>query len=280
MKKTTFLLKLLFLSIAVFAQDLKTSVISYKQVQSFGMGEPKGISYKATLIFNSNCSTYIFAKDSLEGEHIEKIKLVYKNDFQAFFIPKSTTRTGFVYHMNRKTKVMRCRDIGFNYIKDEIPPINWVIMKEKKKIGNYICTKATCFFSGRYYTAWFSPEVPVQHGPWKLQGLPGLILEAYDLNKEILFSFDYLKFENKNNLKLFIPNPKNNTDFEKTKPSTQRNWISSKQFEEEMIKRHIISTKNGKIFMEKTFTNSNSDEKNRMKKFYIEIFDEKGEIIN
>ena len=59
-----------------------------------------------------------------------------------------------------------------------VPKISWKISKESLKILNYTCYKATTTFRGREYTAWFTPELPFNYGPWKLQGLPGLILKA------------------------------------------------------------------------------------------------------
>lgn len=59
-----------------------------------------------------------------------------------------------------------------------VPKISWKISKESQKILNYTCYKATTTFRGREYIAWFTPELPYNYGPWKLQGLPGLILKA------------------------------------------------------------------------------------------------------
>lgn len=55
---------------------------------------------------------------------------------------------------------------------------NWEIGGAVKGILGYECIEATTEFHGRKWTAWFAPEIHVQNGPWKLGGLPGLILEA------------------------------------------------------------------------------------------------------
>lgn len=64
---------------------------------------------------------------------------------------------------------------------ENVPKIKWELKSEiTKKIDNYICYKATTNFRGRNYTAWYSLEYPIQMGPWKFNGLPGLIMEIYD----------------------------------------------------------------------------------------------------
>ena len=56
----------------------------------------------------------------------------------------------------------------------------WTLHPDTMTILSYSCQKATCRFKGRDYTAWYTMEVPVSDGPWKLHGLPGLIIKAED----------------------------------------------------------------------------------------------------
>ncbi len=58
--------------------------------------------------------------------------------------------------------------------------IKWEIFSETQKIGNYQVQKATTSMYGRKWTAWFTTEIPIQDGPYKFHGLPGLILKIYD----------------------------------------------------------------------------------------------------
>ena len=58
--------------------------------------------------------------------------------------------------------------------------MNWKILPETKKIGEYETQKATASFGGRERIAWFSKDIPFQDGPYKFHGLPGLIVKAED----------------------------------------------------------------------------------------------------
>ena len=94
------------------------------------------------------------------------------------------------------------------------PTQKWAIEKEQKKIGRFNCQKATAKFRGRQYTAWFTMEIPVSYGPWKLHGLPGLILEAYDEAKEIQFIFKSIDMPTLSPIKIVPPTVGKKTDFE------------------------------------------------------------------
>ncbi|GFZ79627.1 hypothetical protein GCM10011531_06890 [Aquaticitalea lipolytica] len=274
MKKVSIFIFLLIFQLSLLAQEKVSGVVNYGQKQSFGMGAPIGIDYNAELVFDFESSTYTVSKDSLEGGHVKKMELINKNDEHAFFVPKATTQDGFLYNINLETGFIKSRDVGFNYVKDSIPKIKWKILKETKEIGSFVCVKAICNFRGRDYTAWFSLDIPLPYGPWKLQGLPGLILEAYDTDKEIFFYFKSIEYPSAGKRKIIVPNPKTNIDMERGKPTLEREWISFQEFRKEMLKRHAASTKMGKVFMAQMENVHKAENKNPMKNFYIEIFDE------
>jgi GLPGLI family protein len=97
--------------------------------------------------------------------------------------------------------------LKYYLIEEDMPAINWTVTQETKNIHDLPCQKATTTFRGRNYTAWFCSQLPYNNGPWKLGGLPGLIIEAEDDKKEVVFSFD--SFENVAARKIVISMPGN-----------------------------------------------------------------------
>ena len=63
---------------------------------------------------------------------------------------------------------------------EDLPEMDWKIQDETDTLLGYMVQKAVCSFRSRDYTAWFAPQLPMQAGPWKFSGLPGLILKVED----------------------------------------------------------------------------------------------------
>lgn len=71
---------------------------------------------------------------------------------------------------------------------EDIEPQEWILGDSVRSILGYECRLAECDYRGRHWIAWYAPEIAVSEGPWKLGGLPGLILEAYDLRRHYVFT--------------------------------------------------------------------------------------------
>jgi GLPGLI family protein len=93
-----------------------------------------------------------------------------------------------IYNENGKILVLKNNREQHYLIKEHAEKIDWKIDTETKTLLGYTCQKAIGMCKGRRYTAWFTTDIPASFGPWKLQGLPGLILEAYDDHHFIKFT--------------------------------------------------------------------------------------------
>ncbi|WP_312824776.1 GLPGLI family protein [Epilithonimonas sp.] len=87
-----------------------------------------------------------------------------------------------------------------NHMPDPVLKVNderrmkWEITNEQEKILGYLAQKATTFFAGRQWTAWFTTEISIPDGPYKFHGLPGLILKIVDETQT--HSFDIISVKN------------------------------------------------------------------------------------
>ena len=66
---------------------------------------------------------------------------------------------------------------------------NWELQDEIDSIAGYEVRKAICQFGGRDWTAWYTTEIPFSDGPYKFNGLPGLILKVYDSRNHFVYEF-------------------------------------------------------------------------------------------
>lgn len=89
---------------------------------------------------------------------------------------------------------------------EELPAIAWSMQEGQKEVCGYACQPAEADFLGRHWTVWYTPEVPLADGPWKLHGLPGMILEAADADS--LFHFTCVGMESLRLAPIALPKEK------------------------------------------------------------------------
>lgn len=77
-------------------------------------------------------------------------------------------------------------DVNFYKLTEE-PKQQWIITDSIKNSNNLQVQKAITEFGGRSWIAWFSKDIPIPYGPYKFNGLPGLIMELYDTKKDYYF---------------------------------------------------------------------------------------------
>lgn len=107
------------------------------------------------------------------------------------------------------------------------PKIDWKITNETKKIGKYICYKATAIkirevpgeIIKEKIVAWFAPEIPFNYGPKDFHGLPGLIVQVQE-GKTIFNLKKIVKEGDKKKIKIKPP-----TKGEKVTSEEYNKWV-------------------------------------------------------
>lgn len=64
----------------------------------------------------------------------------------------------------------------------------WEMLSGDTTIVGYPCKKAKTTFRGRTWIVWYTMDIPYHDGPWKLYGLPGLVLKANDIKGDFIFN--------------------------------------------------------------------------------------------
>lgn len=200
MKKTALLLTFLICNLIAFAK--------VKDIRSLGKADIC-VVFKRTMVLDTITPDEYFRIDNLTlmagkdgsafySEDRKKDLEMSENNKEYFLQKYSDPKIFGKIAMFEKEAIFRdykqnvcivhqSYDITSWELTEEIEKPEWEIGDSIINILGYECIKATTVFRGRTWTAFFSPEIPIPDGPWKLCGLPGMILKAYDKKNEYCY---------------------------------------------------------------------------------------------
>ncbi|MCS4303975.1 GLPGLI family protein [Chryseobacterium sp. BIGb0232] len=120
----------------------------------------------------------------------------------------------------------------------EVP--KWSVEKEFLNINGMNCQKAVARYKGREWEAWFSKDYPISDGPYKFNGLPGIVVRIKDIDNEHVFNMIQVKKVNS----IFSFVPKNN---KKMSDKEYRKLLKDDIFSPEDIESINIDGQTGKM---------------------------------
>lgn len=142
--------------------------------------------------------TYFYPDDRTIFQKMNDFYNAYGNHtFSNFSIYKDYPEKGDLYFLtSRGSKI--------NYSVVDKEKIEWILdEKSDTVIFGYNCRKAYTTYRGRNYIAWYTSEIPINEGPYKFRGLPGLIVLVYD--SQNLHRFEIYEISGSNeNVPIFI----------------------------------------------------------------------------
>lgn len=144
------------------------------------------VTYKSLLNDDLNeFGSYMFNKGELITN--SKESLYFETPLDTIFqmenfgnVSTSNNHYRFTYYKDLvKNVVIYDRSYSLKQIvADDNYKIDWTLTNNTKKILTHKCQEAIGQFRGRRYSAFFATDISIPNGPFKFDGLPGLILEV------------------------------------------------------------------------------------------------------
>jgi len=187
MKKLFLILFIVLLGCNIYSQQDSITVyqIQYDRTLKIDATQNtlKGV-YELTSFIEFEKS--IFQKKNI-AENSDKFVMDDYDDTVLFYTP-SDKNISVLYKDYKEREIYSKNEVAYKYftVKDSLDIFNWNILSDKQEILGFSCQMATMDFRGRKYEAWFTTELPIG-GPWKYDGLPGLIMEIKSMDDFIVY---------------------------------------------------------------------------------------------
>ncbi len=206
MVRIIFLFMMCFISLALSGQEILGNYVNFRAEYKFLFKKDSTImGYHSDMMHLDVCNSghsLFYSKNSQYRDSLMNALLIEGVDTYSIMENVRNIPRGENWILDKKiaqqsfTLSKTFIDNIFN-VSEKLSIPNWEIEQDTLTINGHLCQKATACIGGRTWHAWFSPEIPVNDGPWLLWGLPGLILKGEEANGYFKFECtDYGKFDN------------------------------------------------------------------------------------